>query len=184
MNSWLNRVLKGRKCKKTVKPWVIVWIHASILYNISVPNTKWLQHRHHLMLNRENALFNISIICTMCSICSWKATKKKLSHHVMKALGGERKYSSYSLLISALDGGEWSASRPGCALALGKGPLVSTVQEAGWAPEPVWTQRLEEKSFCLFRGLNLGRLDVQPIARHHTDWATPAHEEATDGNNV
>jgi hypothetical protein len=29
----------------------------------------------------------------------------------------------------------------------GKGPPVPIVQEAGWAPEPVWTQRLEEKSF-------------------------------------
>jgi hypothetical protein len=27
----------------------------------------------------------------------------------------------------------------------GKEPPVPTVQEAGWAPEPVWTQRLEEK---------------------------------------
>jgi hypothetical protein len=25
-------------------------------------------------------------------------------------------------------------------------PPVPIVQEAGWAPEPVWTQRLEEKS--------------------------------------
>jgi hypothetical protein len=25
---------------------------------------------------------------------------------------------------------------------------VTTVQEAGWTPEPVWTQRLEEKSFA------------------------------------
>jgi hypothetical protein len=41
--------------------------------------------------------------------------------------------------------GEWSASRPGCALLPGKGPPV---EEAGWAPEPVWTQRLEEKSFA------------------------------------
>jgi hypothetical protein len=30
---------------------------------------------------------------------------------------------------------------------LGKGPPVPIVQEAGWAPEPIWTQRLEEKSF-------------------------------------
>jgi hypothetical protein len=43
--------------------------------------------------------------------------------------------------------GELSASRPGRALLLGKGPPVPIVQEAGWAPEPVWTQRLEEKSF-------------------------------------
>jgi hypothetical protein len=39
-------------------------------------------------------------------------------------------------------GGEWSTSRPGRALHPGKGPPVPIVQEAGWAPEPVWTQRL------------------------------------------
>jgi hypothetical protein len=58
---------------------------------------------------------------------------------------GERTYSSYSFSTSALDGGEWSASRPVRALPPGKGPPVPIVQEAGWAPEPVWTQRLEEK---------------------------------------
>jgi hypothetical protein len=59
----------------------------------------------------------------------------------------ERKYSSYSFTTSALDGNKWSASRPGRALAPGKGPPVPIVQEAGWAPGLVWTQRLEEKSF-------------------------------------
>jgi hypothetical protein len=39
--------------------------------------------------------------------------------------------------------GEWSASRPGRALH-----PVPIVQEAVWAPEPVWTQRIEEKSFA------------------------------------
>jgi hypothetical protein len=34
----------------------------------------------------------------------------------------ERRYSSYSFSTSALDGGEWSASRPGRALPPGKGP--------------------------------------------------------------
>jgi hypothetical protein len=52
-------------------------------------------------------------------------------------------------MTSALYGGEWSASRPGRALPPGKGPPVAIVLEAGWAPEPVWTQRLEEKSFPL-----------------------------------
>jgi hypothetical protein len=85
---------------------------------------------------------------------------------------GERRYSSYSFLTSALDGGEWSASRPGHTLAPGKGPPVPTVQEAEWAPEPVWTQRLEEQSSCLCRGSNLGHRVVQPIARHYTDWAS------------
>jgi hypothetical protein len=35
-----------------------------------------------------------------------------------------------------------------------KGPPVPIVQEAGWAPEPVWTQRLEEKSFAPAGDLN------------------------------
>jgi hypothetical protein len=61
---------------------------------------------------------------------------------------GERRYSSYSFTTSALDGGEWSASRPGHALPPGKEPPVLIVQEAGWTPESVWTQRLEEKSFA------------------------------------
>jgi hypothetical protein len=60
----------------------------------------------------------------------------------------ERRYSSYSFSTSALDVGEWSASRPGRALATGKGPLVPIVQEAGWAPELVWTQRLRKNPFA------------------------------------
>jgi hypothetical protein len=55
----------------------------------------------------------------------------------------------YSFLDSELDGGEWSASRPGRALAPGKGPPVPIVQVAGWAPEPVWTQKLEENLLSL-----------------------------------
>jgi hypothetical protein len=41
--------------------------------------------------------------------------------------------------------GERSASRSSRALPPGKGPPVPIVHEAGWAPEPIWTQRLEEK---------------------------------------
>jgi hypothetical protein len=67
---------------------------------------------------------------------------------------GDRRYSSYCFLTSALEGGEWSASRPGRALPLGKEPPVPTVREAGWAPEPVWTQRLEEKSSASVGGRN------------------------------
>jgi hypothetical protein len=45
-----------------------------------------------------------------------------------------------------------------------KGPPVPIVQEAGWAPEPVWTQRLEEKSFAPAGD----RPVVQPVVRHYT----------------
>jgi hypothetical protein len=74
---------------------------------------------------------------------------------------GERMYSSYSFLTSALDGGEWSASRPGRAL-----PTVPIVQEAEWAPEPVWTQGLEEKSSA-----SVGDRTpvIQSAVRHYTD---------------
>jgi hypothetical protein len=70
---------------------------------------------------------------------------KEQSHTTPKEAQGERMYSSYSM-TSALDEGEWSASSPGRALPPRKGHPVRTGQEAGWAPEPVWTQRLEEKS--------------------------------------
>jgi hypothetical protein len=64
----------------------------------------------------------------------------------------ERRYSSYSFPTSSLDGGEWSALRPGRALAPGKGPPVLIVQEAGWAPEPVWTRGIEERSLFASAG--------------------------------
>jgi hypothetical protein len=51
---------------------------------------------------------------------------------------------------------------PAALLPPGKGPSVPIGQEAGWAPEPVWTQRLEEKSFAPDRPV------VQPVVRHYT----------------
>jgi hypothetical protein len=72
-------------------------------------------------------------------------SKVNLSRYTpWRCLEGEG-YSSYSFLTSELDGGEWSASRPGRALPPGKGSPLPIGQEAGWSPEPVWTQRLEEK---------------------------------------
>jgi hypothetical protein len=41
-------------------------------------------------------------------------------------------------MTAALEGGEWSAARPGRTLPHGKDP-VPISQEAGWAPGPVWT---------------------------------------------
>jgi hypothetical protein len=63
-------------------------------------------------------------------------------------------------------GGEWSASRPGRALTPGKGPPVPIGQEAGWAPESVWTQRLEER-FSVPVGDRTSI--VQSVVRHYTD---------------
>jgi hypothetical protein len=41
-------------------------------------------------------------------------------------------------MTAALEGGEWLAARPGRTLPPAKNP-VPIVQEAGWAPGPVWT---------------------------------------------
>jgi hypothetical protein len=55
------------------------------------------------------------------------------------------------------------------ALYSGKGHPVPIVQVAGWAPDQVWTQRLEEESFRLCRGSNIDHPVAQPVARHYTD---------------
>ena len=41
-------------------------------------------------------------------------------------------------MTAALEGGVWSTARPGRTLPPGKDP-VPILQEAGWAPGPVWT---------------------------------------------
>jgi hypothetical protein len=46
-----------------------------------------------------------------------------------------------------------------------KGPPVSIGQESVWAPEPVWTQGLEEKSFA---PVGDRTPIVQPVVRHYT----------------
>jgi hypothetical protein len=83
--------------------------------------------------------------------------KLKLSHYTPRRRLRESRYSSYSFSTSALDMGEWSASRSGRALRPGKGHPVPIVQRAGWAAQPFW---------------NLDRPVDQPVARHCTDWAT------------
>jgi hypothetical protein len=72
-----------------------------------------------------------------------KKVSKAVPLHAMEALGGRG-----GIVTSALGGGEWSASRPGRALPPGKGHPVPIGEEDGWAPEPVWTQRIEEKSLA------------------------------------
>jgi hypothetical protein len=130
------------------------------------------EHFHMNMWQLPSLSKASTLFCSFT--CSFNDLKLKLkqSHYTPWNAWGERRYSSYSFSTSALDGGEWSASRPCRALAPGKGPPVPIVQEAWWAPQPVWTQRLQEKSFRLCRGSNLDSPVVQPVARDYTDWAT------------
>jgi hypothetical protein len=86
---------------------------------------------------------------------------------------GERRYSSYSFLTSALDGGEWSASRPGRALPRGKTP--GTHCTGGWVGLGAGLDTEDRgKSLWPCRGSNPDRPVVQYVVRHYTDWATPS----------
>jgi hypothetical protein len=74
--------------------------------------------------------------------------KVKQSRYTPWRRMGERRYSSYSFSTSALDGVSGQRHAPAALLSPEKEPPIHIVQEVGWAPEPVWTQRLEEKSFA------------------------------------
>jgi hypothetical protein len=95
------------------------------------------------------------------SIQSWVANMSnlfmivevKLSHYSPCRWQGGEAHSSASFFTSALDGSEWSASRPGRALPRGKDPPVPIVQETGWAPELVWTQEAREKILSPLPGI-------------------------------
>jgi hypothetical protein len=79
--------------------------------------------------------------------------------HAMKALGGRggiaptHSWPRHYMWMSG------QRRAPAALLPPGKGPPVPTGQKAGWAPDPVWTQRLEEKLFASARDLCL-RLHV------------------------
>jgi hypothetical protein len=80
----------------------------------------------------------------MCQIEEIKGNVVQL--HAMDGIGGGEVYRWYAFSASALEGGEWSASRPGRALPPQERQPISIGQEAGRAPQSVWTQRVEEKS--------------------------------------
>jgi hypothetical protein len=91
----------------------------------------------------------------------------KLSRYTPWRHMGERRYSSYSFLTSALDGGEWSASR---TLPPGKEPPVPITHWIGvWVgPRAGLDAGARRKILCPCRGSNLDRPIVQPVVRHYT----------------
>jgi hypothetical protein len=94
---------------------------------------------------------------------------------------GERRYSSYSCLTSALHGGEWSASRPGRALPRGKGPRYPLYRRLG-GPQSGLDTEDRGKILCPCRGSNPDRPVVQPVVRHYTAWANSAPNKIITSN--
>jgi hypothetical protein len=98
---------------------------------------------------------------------------KAVPLHTTKAQGWEE---AQLLLIYGI-GTKWGwvvSVTPRTRFTPGKGPPVPIGQVGGWSPEPIWTQRLEEKSTYLCQGSNFDRPVVQSIVRRNTDWDTPA----------
>jgi hypothetical protein len=95
---------------------------------------------------------------------------KAVPLHAMEALRGRD--SSYSFSILALDGGEWSASRPGRAFTPGE-RTPGTHCTGGWEGPIAGldTEVREKKSFAPAGNRTPV---VQPVVRHCTAWANPA----------
>jgi hypothetical protein len=85
-----------------------------------------------------------------------KVKKVKLSRYTPWRHMGERRYSSYSYLTSALDGGEWSASRPGRAILGERTPGTHWI--GGWVgPRAGLDAGARRKILCPCRGSNPDR---------------------------
>jgi len=74
-------------------------------------------------------------------------------------------------MTAALEGGEWSAARPGPTLPPGKDP-VPILQEAGWAPGPVWTGGKSHP--------HRDSIPDRPARSRYTDWATRPTSQSSD----
>jgi hypothetical protein len=90
--------------------------------------------------------------CIPLSLDDARQVLKKVKNGPATRHGGalcERRYSSYSFLTSALEGGEWSASRPGRALSPAERAL-GTHCIGGWVgPRAGLDAETRRKIFCL-----------------------------------
>jgi hypothetical protein len=88
--------------------------------------------------------------------------------HAMKAVLGEWKYSSTHSLTSALDGGEWSASRPGRFTSRER--VLGTRWIGGWVgPRSVLDAVVKRKIPSPRRESNPRTPIVQPVAQRYTE---------------
>jgi hypothetical protein len=91
----------------------------------------------------------------------------------MKTLLEEWRYRSTHSLTSALDGGEWSASRPGRFTPRVR--ALGTHWIGGWVgPRAVLDAVVKRKIPSPRRESNPRTPIVQPVAQRYTDWVTTA----------
>jgi hypothetical protein len=86
---------------------------------------------------------------------------------------GEWRYSSTHSLTSALDGGEWSASRPGCFTPREKAPGTHWI--GGWVGSRTVLDAVGKRRIPSPRQESNPRTPiVQPVGQRFTDWAIAA----------
>jgi hypothetical protein len=85
---------------------------------------------------------------------------------------GEWRYNSTHSLISALDGGEWSASRPGRSTPRERAP--GTYWIGGWVYLRAVLEAVVKRIPSSLRESNPRTPIVQPVAQHYTNWAITA----------
>jgi hypothetical protein len=100
-----------------------------------------------------------------------RAKGKAVPLHATKTLGGKWGTAPTHSQPRHYRGVSGQRHAPAAFLGPGKEPQEPIVQEAGWAPEPVWTQATR-KILCFWWGSNLDRPVVQPVASYYIDWAT------------
>jgi hypothetical protein len=92
-------------------------------------------------------------------------------HYAMKVYGGVDVYT-HVFYISALAGGEWSASLPGRFTAGERDPGTHSI--SGWVGSRTSLDNVEKIKFLTLLGLERDPSVVQPVGSRYTDCAIPA----------
>jgi hypothetical protein len=125
-------------------------------------------HLLHCQSGESHVKFKLIVLnCMKFNVVSKKKRVKQSRYTPWRRLGGEE-YSSYSFSTSALDGGEWSASRPGRAFTPCE-RTPGTHCTRGWMGSRAGLDtEVRGKILCPRRGSNPDRPVVQPLFRHYT----------------
>jgi hypothetical protein len=107
---------------------------------------------------------------TCCFVSVWNLVSRHCGKCVYLYVGawGERRYSSYSFTTSAIDGDEWSASRPGRALTPGERTPGTHCTGRWVGPRAGLDTEAIGKILCPCWGSSHDRPVVQPVVRHYT----------------
>jgi hypothetical protein len=121
------------------------------------------------------------VSCRLSSFGTFNTVKGKGKGKVFSVLNqatrhedvlGEWWYSSTHSLTSAVDGGEWSASRPSCFTPRERAPFPHWI--GGWVRSRSGLDTVSKRKIPSPLGeSNPDHSIVRPVARPYTDWAIP-----------